>query len=380
MVYCTGARRAKRGLLTMSPQFEHDLQPESAEQALASGSEISPAEIERMPSEAGLRESAPAGMDAEPDQDEARGPSGSQEAGSLTASGNMTGSPKTAGNGIKKKNNRKKGGSKEIPVKRVTARGILEGPPTPAAPPAARIPQPPSSLVEPSNDAPAPDAATEPFGPEPKHGPNTARQHKQPKPEAEAVTDGEPELFNRLHISMPVDSEEEQYHDAGSGFESAAQLGGLGSRRTSLGSDLCFEDAPETPSEPTWPSKYPEPKVPVQAAGPEHDTSEVRTATPGLPCHVIMPAVQLCCSRLDCCYQLCRAQEFFWGRIGSPSIAQPAISIPHEGAQAAGLSLVLSRHAVLVRNRLYRPAHLSSTSIMDSTLLADVILSAKRLA
>ena len=257
------SRESLKSILSMYPQFAHDMPAEDVEQMLASCGEIHVGSLEDLEAlllqrevDTGLSQS-----DAEPKQEQASG--SQQEAGAQSASGQSSELPKPAGGGSKKRN-RKKGGSKAAQGEQLTGRGIMDSPPAPAGPPAAKVPQPPPSLVDPSDGAPASGAPTAVSAPEPKRSLSPAEQHSQPDLEVHAPTEVEPEGFlegpgeaqqakgvpvnqpkvfvkpdislEGLHISGRADSEGEVYHDAASGIESPAQSGGQGSRRASLDS------------------------------------------------------------------------------------------------------------------------------------------------
>ncbi len=245
--------------------------PEEAAQLLASCEEVHVGSMEDL--EAFLLQCKvdvdPSQSDTQPKQDQASG--SQQEAGAQSANGQSADPPKPAGGNGKKKKNRKKGGPKAPQEEQLTGRGIMESDPVPEGPPAGQVPQPPPSLIEPSDDAPASDAATVGSAPESEHSLRPAQPGSQPEPETDSPAEAEPEeapealeepeeakgvpvdqpqKFSKptislatleqlkgLHLSGRADSEEEVYHDAGSGIESPAQLGSLGSRRSSLDSN-----------------------------------------------------------------------------------------------------------------------------------------------
>ena len=257
------SRESLKSILSMYPQFAHDMPAEDVEQMLASCGEIHVGSLEDLEALLLQREvdTGPSQSDAEPKQEQASG--SRQEAGAQSASGQSANLPKPAG-GSSKKKNRKKGGPKAAQGEQLTGRGIMESPPAPEGPPAAKVPQPPPSLVDPSDDAPAADAPTAGSPPELERSVSPAEQHSQPDLEVNAPTEVEPEgvlegpgeaqqakgvlvdqpkmcvkpdiSLEGLHISGRADSEEEVYHDAASGIESPAQSGSQGSRRASLDS------------------------------------------------------------------------------------------------------------------------------------------------
>ena len=280
MLACTGALKAARSssgrgtggmqqeggealnaVLSMSPQFAHDMPAEDATKILASCAEGSTDVLEHFFPQ-GKVDTEPPQPDMAPKQDEASG--SQQEAGAQSADSQSAEPPKPAGGNGKKKKNRKKGAPKAAQGEQLTGRGIMESAPAPEGPPAAKVPQPPPSLVEPTDAAPASDAATAGSVPESEHSLGPVEQHSLPEPEADAPTEAEPEgvpkgpeepeqaegvpvdqpemparpeiSLEGLHISGRADSEEEVYHDAGSGIESPAQPGSQGSRRNSLDS------------------------------------------------------------------------------------------------------------------------------------------------
>ena len=260
---------AANTLLSMSPQFVHNLQPEEVDILLASGCKVrvcSRADLERVCSERGLQEVDLEQFETEPGREQLCGQSGShQEADSQKGSSQNADARKLAGNNKKKKKNRKKGPT-AAQVEQVTARGIMEGPPAPEGPPTPEEPLPCPSKEEPSSDNQAADASAASI--------DLAEQRCRIQPEADVFVEGEPdkapqspeepelardvrtiepEMFSgpgfsptdaehldRLRISVPTESEEELFHDAGSGFESAVQLTSLGSRRASTDSDMAW--------------------------------------------------------------------------------------------------------------------------------------------
>ena len=272
----------------MSPQFAHDLRPGDINNVLASTStarSISRKDLERIVFEGDVKIYYPAQYGTQPEQDQASGQSGSQrEAASQEASGQKADGPQPAGgnNNNKKKKNRKKGLAKAVQVEQVTARGIMEGPPTPEGLPAAEDPLPALSRAELNSPVSVAVAAVASGAPEASL--DLAEDVAQPQPGADVSADDQPpgapekpgepeqaqgvpvtnlkmysgpgfsttdmEQFERLQTSVPTEPEEELFHDAGSGFESAAQLGSAGNSRTSLDSDLAW---PQYSSTGKWP-------------------------------------------------------------------------------------------------------------------------------
>lgn len=269
---------AANALLSMSPQFAHDLQPGDIDSVLASTSTVQDSgriDLERIMLECNL-EIYSAKYHTEPEQDQASGQSGrQQEAAGQEATSQKADGPQPAGNNNKKKKNRKKGLPKAVQVEQVTARGIMEGPPAPKGPLAAEAPLPTPSQAEPRHDSPLSAAvAALASDAEPEHRLGPAEQNIQPQLEVDMSADDQPhgtpeklevpeqaqggivtmpkmylgpgfsttglEQLQRLQVSVSPESEEELFHDAGSGFESAAQLTSAGSRRASLDSDLAW--------------------------------------------------------------------------------------------------------------------------------------------
>ena len=265
---------AAHTLLSISPEFAHDLQPGELDTLLASGYKLrvyNKTDLERMSSELNLQEVDLAQSETEPGQGQACGQAGSQQ--DKKASGQNADSPKPAGNNKKKKKNKRQA-PKAAQVEQVTARGIMEGPPAPKGLPSAHDPLP-CPGHEPTDDDPIPDApSAAACSADPDDSLYSTEHHSQAEPGADVPAENEPhgptqspeepelaqgvpiiepevfsgpgfstedlEQFTRLHISVPTESEEELFHDASSGFESAAQLTSLGSRHASLDSDMAW--------------------------------------------------------------------------------------------------------------------------------------------
>ncbi len=246
--------------LGLSPQYEHLLQHESIEFINCDDNDEVLSLLENLRVKQDIREL----------QQKVEEAQASSKADSQTTETQKTEAQKTSGNNKKKKS--KKKGSKAVGIEQVTARGIMEDPPAPAGPPTAQ-----TSLPDSQSSSNGPAVHAEPTrGAELQDRLYTAdienrlfnhikwqqREEVQPKGEpdgteepeqAQADPAAEPEIvsesgvsatdaeqIDRLHISIPADSEEELFHDAGSGPDSAAQQASLGSRRASMDSDLAW--------------------------------------------------------------------------------------------------------------------------------------------
>ena len=283
-----GCAEAANTLLSMSPAFEHDMQPASSKKP--SSSHTNPWKGSVKCTESRLSDEEVKHVShkgTEPAQDASCSQQGSQVAGSQDVSALLPDSAKAASGNSKKKKNRKKGLKGTPAAEQVTARGIMEGSPAPEGPPVVEdsLPLPKASVVEDPPPSPShADAKGDAFIPagataaisviDQGDSLGSAEQGSQQERAADVPPEEEPygapesayepesvecvsaaeldifsghgfsttdvELLNNLHITAPAESEEEVFHDAGSGFESSAQHTGTSSRRVSTDSELIW--------------------------------------------------------------------------------------------------------------------------------------------
>ena len=237
-------------LLSMGPAFEHDVQPASSNIPSASHT------TSWKDSTKGLESLLPdkevnhvSHKDIEPYQDESCSQPGSQVAGSQDASALLPeGSPvvedflplpeaSVVEDPPPSPSHADGKGDTLIQAGATAATSVVDQGDSPgSAEQAAR-----SSQLEPAADV---SPEEEPHGaPEGAHEPKLAESLSATELElfsGHGFSTADAELLNNLHITAPAESEEEVFHDAGSGFESSAQHTGASSRRVSTDSELIW--------------------------------------------------------------------------------------------------------------------------------------------